>query len=244
MLGIVIQLLISWLILWLFEKGNLKVLGLWPTKRRLIYFLLFFGVTAGCCITGYLLKMAFFNQRWMLNPHVTFSLVLSGLWWNLKSVLFEELLFRGVLLYVVIKKIGQVKGGVLSAVAFGLYHWFSQNAFGNIMNMGFLFLFTGLFGLVLAYAYAKTGSLYFPVAVHFGWNSMQQILFSDSPVGQFIMIPVAPQPQTTVSYFIFFMVLSLPLLMAPLVNYWLLKRMTKPVLKKPNGLAEHTNAAS
>ena len=41
MIGILVQLAVSWLIVWLFEKGNLNCLGLLPTKRRLTDFFLF-----------------------------------------------------------------------------------------------------------------------------------------------------------------------------------------------------------
>jgi hypothetical protein len=46
MIGIIIQLAVSWLIIWLFEKNNLSVLGFRPTKQRLPDFILFFVVTA------------------------------------------------------------------------------------------------------------------------------------------------------------------------------------------------------
>jgi membrane protease YdiL (CAAX protease family) len=45
--------------------------------------------------------------------------------YHLKSALSEDLVFRGILLYILIKKIGIQKGGVLSAITFGIYHWFS-----------------------------------------------------------------------------------------------------------------------
>jgi cytosine/uracil/thiamine/allantoin permease len=43
MLGIIVQLAISWLIIWLFEKGNLSFLGLYPSQKKhltLFWFLL------------------------------------------------------------------------------------------------------------------------------------------------------------------------------------------------------------
>jgi hypothetical protein len=46
MLGIIIQLAASWLIIWLFEKNNLSVLGFRPSGRRLADFFIFFFITA------------------------------------------------------------------------------------------------------------------------------------------------------------------------------------------------------
>ena len=44
MIGIVVQLAISWLIIWLYEKGDLSFLGLMPTRKRVWDFVLFFLV--------------------------------------------------------------------------------------------------------------------------------------------------------------------------------------------------------
>jgi len=135
MIGIIVQLALSWLLVWLFEKGNLGFLGFYPTKRRLLDFGFFFIITALCCSSDFFIRMLFIKQEWKLNPAVSANLILTGIWWNIKSVLFEELIFRGVLFYILIKKLGATKAIIISAVGFGIYHWFSQEAFGNIPQM-------------------------------------------------------------------------------------------------------------
>src|SRR5690349_4718917 len=105
MAGIFVQLAISWLLVWLFEKKNLNVLGLIPNSRRIILFFIFFFVTAACCASGFLLRNLLGNESWYLNPNFSFRLLLKGLSWHIKSVLYEELIFRGVLLYILIKRI-------------------------------------------------------------------------------------------------------------------------------------------
>ncbi len=57
--------------------------------------------------------------------------------WNINSVLFEELLFRGYLLYKAIEWLGARKGCFLSAIAFGVYHWFSYGVIGNVIGVRF-----------------------------------------------------------------------------------------------------------
>jgi hypothetical protein len=42
MIGILVQLAISWILLWIFQKENLGVLGFKPTRKRGIDFLVFF----------------------------------------------------------------------------------------------------------------------------------------------------------------------------------------------------------
>lgn len=95
MLGIIVQLLISWLIIWLFERGNLNVLDFYPTKKRLIGFAVFFIVIDLCCSSDFFMRMIFAKQQWEINPKLTANLFLTGVWRNIKSVLFEELIFRG-----------------------------------------------------------------------------------------------------------------------------------------------------
>ena len=224
MIGIIVQLALSWLIIWLFERKNLAVLGFRPTKSRINHFIIFFLISAIICSTGFLMKMYFGNNRWHLNPDLTFNLVLSGIWWNIKSVLFEELIFRGVLLYILIKKLGPSKAIIISAIAFGIYHWFSFGVFGNPIQMVIVFFITGLMGLLLAYGYAKTFSLYVPVAIHFGWNLTQIFIFSSGPIGNGMLIPSGSGQFSTNSYFIFGIVTFLPLLMVLGVNWLVIQK--------------------
>ena len=224
MTGIILQLAISWLIVWLYEKGNLSGLGLMPTQKRLLDFSLFFLVTATWAVSGFLLKMLIAKQGWVLNPALNPGIILQGVWFTIKSVLFEELIFRGVLLYILIRKLGATMSIIISAVAFGVYHWFSHELWGNPEQMILEFLITGVMGLVLAYGYAKTFSLYVPVAIHLGWNLVQMVLFSGGGIGNQVFIESLPAPVVTISYFSFYVMLFLPVLGCWIMNTWLLRR--------------------
>ena len=224
MLGIIIQLAISWLIIWLFEKKCLSVLGFRPTIKRLISFLVFFLISAAFCSTEFLMKMYFGKQEWHLNPNLSLRLVVEGTWWNIKSVLFEELIFRGVLLYILIKHLGFSKAIIISAIAFGVYHWFSFGILGQLIPMIWVFIMTGAMGLLLAYGYTKTFSLYIPIAVHLGWNLTTIFIFSRGPIGAGVWVPDSTKPFRTDSYFLFFLVTFLPMVLLFLTDYLLLKR--------------------
>jgi membrane protease YdiL (CAAX protease family) len=223
MLGIIVQLSLSWLIIWFFEKGNLSFLGFYPTSKRVLDFFLFFLITAICCSSAFLMRMYFVKEQWIFNQSLTFSQTFEAVWWNIKSVLFEELIFRGVLFYILIRKLGPTKAILISAIAFGIYHWFSQSVFGNVTQMLITFLTTGIMGLVLAYAYAKTFSLYIPCAIHLGWNLTQGFVFSQGPIGNGIFIQEANPITVTISYFVYFIIILLPLLSALLFNFLILK---------------------
>jgi len=224
MIGIIVQLILSWLIIWFLEKGNLSFLGFYPTKRRIFDFALFFLITAICCSTGFFSRMHFANEQWQLNPSLSITLILEAVWWNIKSVLFEELIFRGVIFYILIRKIGSLKAIIISAIAFGIYHWFSYEVIGNPTQMAITFVTTGIMGLLYAYGYTKTFSLYIPCAIHLGWNITQGFIFSQGPIGNGIFIQVLPQPVVTVSYFAYFTILFFPILSALVINFILLKK--------------------
>jgi hypothetical protein len=208
-------------------------------------FILFLLITAFCCSTGFFMRMIFAHEQWELNPAMSTTLIVKGAWWNLTSVLYEELIFRGVILYILIRRIGVWKGIILSSIAFGIYHWFSFNQLGNFQQMTITFFTTGIFGLLLAYAYHRTSSLYVPIAIHFGWNFTHGFLFSQGPIGNGIFIPASSQPQVTISYFTFYCIMVLPILATLLLDYFLLRRQPvqlrvskkeSPILSSPREL--------
>jgi uncharacterized protein len=223
MLGVAVQLALSWLILWWFERTNLSPMGLVLNRRRMIDFLIFFMVSAAFCASGFGLKMLITKQQWMLNPSVTLPVLLDGARWTLVSVLFEELIFRGALFYILIKKLGANRATWISGAAFGVYHWFSQGSWGNPGAMAVTFVITGAMGLVLAYGYAKTMSLYVPIAIHLGWNLVQQNIFSVGPIGNHLFVEVLPRPEVTVSYAAFWFMQLFSLVGVLGVNYGLLR---------------------
>ena len=179
-------------------------------------------MSAACCAIFNASTVAFVNNNWIYNKQITTPSVMHSTWWVLKSVLFEELIFRGALLYIAIKRMGIAKGCYLSAACFGIYHWFSQNAFGNPVQMIFIFIITAVAGLMFAFSYGKTNSLYFPIGLHFGWNFVNIVIFSNGPLGNQLLTRLTDvHPQGSLSILIFlFQALALPLL-----TWWMLGRI-------------------
>ena len=224
MIGIIVQLAFSWLIVWMYEKNNLRVLGLMPTQNRVGSLFFFMIVTAVCAASGFLLKMYFGNIQYHLNPKLDAILVVKGIWWNINSVLFEELIFRGVIFYILIQKLGITKAIIISAAAFGIYHWFSYGIIGNIPQMIMVFFITGIMGMVYAFGYARTMSLYIPIAIHFGWNFTQGFVFSEGSIGKGILVQTTEAPFRTDSYLEAILVFLLPMLSAIVINFLLVWR--------------------
>jgi membrane protease YdiL (CAAX protease family) len=136
----------------------------------------------------YLIFIIVLNAEVQINNSYSFPDFLNGSWWTLKSVLYEELLFRGALLFLAIKYFGKLRGIFLSSIVFGIYHWFSYNVFGDIPQMLSIFIITGVGGLVFAWAFVKTQSLYLPIGLHFGWNLVSVVVFSQGPLGEQLLI--------------------------------------------------------
>lgn len=224
MLGLIMELIISWLLLWIFFKKGLLVLGILPTQSRL--FNLFFGILiAAVCGTLYFLSFSFFiANKWTLNNEFTGQKLLTSLWWTLKSVLYEELIFRGALLYILIKKLGVRTACITSAICFGVYHWFTSGALGNPSQMAIIFIMTGIWGAMFAMAFARTKSLYLPIGLHFGWNFLSTVIFSQGPLGkQLLIISGGHKLGEVLSAGVFIF----QLLAVPIVTYWYLNLLSK-----------------
>lgn len=223
MIGIIIELIISWLLLRFIAKKDLSVLGLKPDSTRLVHWSAGFISAAAVCSLYHIMTTAFISNSWILNKQFTLSAALTGLWWVLKSVLFEELLFRGALLYLAIEKWGNTKACIFSAACFGIYHWFSYNAFGNPFQMGIIFVMTAIFGWMLAESFAKTKSLYLPIGLHLGWNLFNIVIFSNGPLGkQLFMKANESHLEGIPSLLVFlFQIVALPLL---IYGYFKLKK--------------------
>lgn len=215
MIGIIIELIFSWLLLKLMAKKDLSALGLKPSQTRLIHWSIGFLLAAIICCTYHIMTTACISNSWILNKQLTFTAILMSAWWVVKSVLFEELLFRGVLLYLAIEKWGNTKACLFSATCFGIYHWFSYNAFGNPFQMGIIFVMTAIFGWMLAVSFAKTKSLYLPIGLHLGWNLCNIVIFSNGPLGkQLFMKANESHLEGIPSLLVFlFQIFALPLLM-------------------------------
>lgn len=140
------------------------------------------------CAFEFLLAWLVANP-YILNRHYTFHDCLSALGYVFRSVLFEELIFRGALFYVLWKKIGPRLTIFIAAFSFGVYHWFAWQAFGNPAQMVIILLTTSAVGLIYGYAFVRSGSMFLPIALHLGSNIATMILFSkDHTLGPELLV--------------------------------------------------------
>lgn len=95
----------------------------------------------------------------------------------------EEIVFRGLCYGSMRKFMSPSAAAIISAVIFGIAH-------GNIIS----FVYTSILGLLMAYLYEKSGSLFVPMVLHFGFNA-----------GSYV-VQLMPQENETLFYAVIFFV--------------------------------------
>ena len=223
MLQLIGLILISWFLIWLFTKGNLNVLGLTPTIERIKYFILLFIVTGIISASAFFLRMLYAQEEYALAPSLNLSSILIEIWHQFRTVLTEELICRGAILYILIKKTGNTKAIIITSVFFAILHWINSGLWGNLTQMAIVFTFTFAMGLLLAFSYAKTFSVLIPFAIHFGWNLTQNYIFPDTATGNHVFVLASTPPEITISYLAFFTMLLLPKISVLVINYLIIK---------------------
>ena len=225
MIGILVELIISWILLYLIERRNILSLGFLPITKRLKQLAIGFLITAIRCIGVESLEMLWRSSSLHLNENSNAALILNMFWWDFKSVLTEELLFRGAILFILIKRIGADKAIIISAVAFGIYHWFSFGIFGNIVPMFFVFIGTGLMGYAWALAFSKTKSIFLPLGLHLGWNFTINTIFSKGSLGKGLL--VSEGGHIISDWFSLIGLWGVPVILILIIMYWVQEENTE-----------------
>lgn len=130
------------------------------------------GLYTACAVT--LMLLGIYRVEG-LNP-VLF--LLPNLAMAIKSGIFEELIFRGVLFRSVEAVFGSWAGIVVSSAAFGLVHLLNPEA-----TIGGAVYIAIEAGLLLAAAFLVTRRLWIGMGFHMAWNYFQSAVFSGAVSG-------------------------------------------------------------
>lgn len=186
-------LLVSWGSLRLMDRLPLRSLGfsLHSNWRREILFGLALSLTMIVMIVG--LQAVGGGTRTQPNP---FWFKAGGIDWAALGVVikemlmalvllilagaFEELVYRGYAFQTLLRGISPILPILFLSVFFALGHW------NNPSRTVFSTINTILAGIWLSVAYLKTRSLWFPTALHVGWNYVMGALFGLPVSGLFI----------------------------------------------------------
>jgi membrane protease YdiL (CAAX protease family) len=105
-----------------------------------------------------------------LNP---LSFLVPAIAMAVKSAIFEELVFRGVLFQSVETMLGTWAGLIVSSLAFGLIHLTNPDA--TMTGAAYITIEAGL---LLGAAYLVTRRLWICIGFHMVWNYVQSAIFS------------------------------------------------------------------
>ncbi|MGB5941766.1 MAG: type II CAAX endopeptidase family protein [Leeuwenhoekiella sp.] len=183
----IILIAVSWIIYYFIERKNLFKTWLLPWKKRLAELTKGFMLTAILCVLAQLGFAVTNDMEYSVSETWTVEKLLSSMVYDLNSVLFEELVFRGIALYLLIKFFSLRTSICISAIAFGVYHWFTNGVLGNPLAMVLVFLVTGFMGYAFAVAFDRTRSILLPFGLHIGWNLINHTIFSNGPKGEMIL---------------------------------------------------------
>ncbi len=225
MIGIFIELILSWILLWFLERKDLRALGLLPDPQRLSQLAL--GIVYPIIYVSIFEfdVAALVYNPYRINPGYHLKDCWHAISYLFRTVGFEDLIFRGALLYILIRRLGNQKAILLSGIAFGIYHWFSWNAFGNPMQMLIVLWMTGSAGYVFALAFARTRSMYLGAGLHFGYDFASMVIFSQAKnIGvqwltkMYASDPVSPGMLVSV------LVLIIHFIGFPVLTWWLIEK--------------------
>lgn len=126
------------------------------------------GIAVGAGLVSLPMLLLWVSGHWQLVKVSVEPGVGLGIAMGLVSCVWEELLFRGVMVRLFDRAWGPVWALVMSTVVFGGLHLMNPGMTG----MGVVALaLSG--GPLLGAAYLWKRRLWFPIGLHFGWNAMQ-----------------------------------------------------------------------
>ena len=234
MLGLLVIVIISWMLLHFFEKKNIEVLGIIPTKKRIAQFLIGLVFITLVNLLNIYLETILLNVEWKLQAEINYQHILNSFLYHLRSALTEDLIFRGAILYILIQKLGTKWGILLSAIVFGIYHVFSYGILeGSLILISYVILITGFTGYVWAYTFHKTKSIFMGLGFHLGVNFVSTLFFESQPYGELIFTEVSKIHLSEWSklFFLLFKGLFPSILTLVFVKQWLRFYVTEPINK-------------
>jgi membrane protease YdiL (CAAX protease family) len=235
-LGALVLLILNLLVLRFFGQGP-TALGFDRPARRVVEFSAGLLGAAAFAVIQMMLLAGLAGFEWTPNPAYDLPALLHGLRWNVSSVLFEELIFRAALLWMAIRWLGALRATLLSAACFGVYHWFSFGLLGDPVGMAFIFLLTGVFGAMMAWAYVWSGSIVLPVALHLGWNLTVNEVFSNGPLGERWLIAGGGEMQMLGGWEQLLVGVVVPLAL-PVLTLFMMNKPLRHCRRRPAGLRQ------
>ena len=162
-------------------------MGFLPISKRSIQFII--GFFFSLLLNGLIVwtQAEVLQLEWRLQDTVEISAIVQSLWYHFTSALTEELVFRGAILYILFTRFKTTYALLITAFAFGIYHWFSYGMLGGrLVPLIYVLITTGFIGYVWGYAFVKTKSIALAFGLHVGWNFLTTLCMEATPYGELI----------------------------------------------------------
>jgi len=154
------------LVMRIFERAQLPQIGLgWSAASvRNLLVGLAGGTGAACLVLALpvIFRLAEFQTVPGAGPRLRTVLFVGVV--LIFGSLGEEMLFRGYAFQVLVANLGPYATVLPFGILFGLAHWDNLNAtMLSLVN-------TSAWGILLGYAFLRSGDLWLPTGLHLGWN--------------------------------------------------------------------------
>lgn len=192
MLGILLMIVLYSALVLICERKINDGLGLIPSAGRLKCFFAGFVAAGLIVIINILIETLARAISWELKDPVRFFAIADKVWLFFIAVLTEELFFRGVILYVLLRIAREQLSIWICSACFGVYHWFSYGMLGApIIPLAYVFITTFLAGYCFSLAYLKSRTLFLPVGMHFGWNTINSFFNAQGSYNEILFVKIS-----------------------------------------------------
>ena len=164
-----VTLVISLVMIRFFDRKPMRTLGVFFEKHWNTDFL--YGILLGGFV-NLLIFMSLWSLKlitWEFNTNFQISGFMAGILLYTFGSTFQELLFRGYLFLQLVEGTGKIKALLITSVIFALYH--STAGIIGWINLGLL-------GIILGVSVLRSGTLWFAIGMHIGWNIFEGSIFS------------------------------------------------------------------
>ena len=146
----------------LYERRNISEFAIrYAGKENLI------GFIAGGLLVGCIILVLMISGSISFTIQNPFTIIFKPLMLFILLALMEEIIFRGIIYRITEQSLGTWLALIISALLFGIVHITNDHAdFPGILS-------AALAGVMLGVIYSLRGRLWYPLAIHVGWNFFQ-----------------------------------------------------------------------
>lgn len=191
--GLILICIATW-VAYRTENKNLSALG-FDLRPRNLYFLPF-GLLMGLLafVVGFWLKTYLTGEELHYNSQLSITGILQNAYWVLPTAAVQEFICRGYCFKKLVEMSNVTVANLIAGVVFiSMHDVFGLNILGAITYSVFLFLGH----LVHSTALLKSGTIFFPIGIHWGNNLANTFLFTNKQVSTSVLYTTQPLTQNS-----------------------------------------------